>query len=203
MYKNRLEAGKLLAAQLQAYKGKGPLVLAIPRGAVPMAKIIAEALEGELNVVLVHKIPAAYNEEVAIGAIGLSGQLQEMPYAEAIAEKTYLQEEGKRQLTKLKARQKYYGLKDPSYLDRLVIIVDDGIATGATVLSAIREVKIHQPKRIIVAAAVTSKEAAEKIREQADELITLEELESFLAVGEFFENFDQVSDEEVITLLRE
>ncbi len=202
MLTNRIEAAKLLLNKLEHYKGENPLVLAIPRGAVPMAKIIADGLNGELGVVLVHKIPSPQNPELAVGSIGLSGFIDLMPFAKMMGvSEHYIQEAAKEQLDVLKARQKQYGLKDPNYKDRTVIIVDDGIATGATVLAAIHEIQHQKPRKIIVAAAVSSVDSAAKIREEVDELVTLAEPEFFYAVGQFFQDFTQVSDEEVINIV--
>lgn len=202
-FSNRDEAANLLLKKLDHYKNTHPLVLGIPRGAVPMAKVIAEGLKAELGAILVHKIPAPYNEEFAIGSIGLSGRIQLMPYAESMGiSDAYLKEAAQQQLKILKMRQINYGIKEPNYKDRIVIIVDDGIATGATTLSAIQEVLLHKPQKIIVATAVASEDSAAKIRAAVDEFIALLEPSDFYAVGQFFVNFPQVSDEEVITCLK-
>ncbi len=202
MLKNREEAAVRLLEKLNHYQGKNPLVLGIPRGAVPMASHIAKGLSGELGVVLVHKIPSPENEEFAIGAIGLSGHIQRMPYLkEYHISESYIKAAAEKQLATLKARQQKYGLKDQNYKDRIVIIVDDGIATGATTLSAIEEVRTQDPEKIIVAAAVASRESVNKILPLVDEMVLLDIPSYFGAVGQFFENFTQVSDEEVIHLL--
>lgn len=201
-FKDRVEAAQLLLNKLEKYKGTHPLVLGIPRGAVPMAVIIAKALQGELGVVLVHKIPAPHNDEFAIASIGLSGQIQPSPYIEALnISKAYLKSAAEQQLTLLKTREKLYGTKKPDYKDRIVIIVDDGIATGATTLSAIYEVSLYHPQKIVLVAPVASRDSACKIRAAVDELITLDEPSDFQAVGQYYEHFNQVTDEEVITIL--
>lgn len=202
-FKNRDEASYLLLEKLNEYKGKKPFVLGIPRGALPMAKIIAEGLEGDLSTVLVHKIPAPGNEEFAIGSIGLSGNIHLMPYAHQMnISESFIQNQAAKQLQVLKQRQKQYGLEDPNYKDRIIIIVDDGIATGATVLAAIAEVRSQDPQKVIVASPVAAQDSAEKIREIADEVVILLEPDSFYAVGQFYEDFSQVSDEEVINILK-
>lgn len=168
-----------------------------------MAKIIADALEGELSVVLVHKIPAPGNEELAIGAIGLSGNIQRLPSIETYSiPDEYVQTAAKQQVELLKTRQQKYGLKEPDYQDRIVIIVDDGIATGATTLSAVYEVRNFKPKKIILATPVASVEAAEKLSKVVDELIVLDTPWEFYAVGQFYDVFNQVSDEEVIGIIK-
>lgn len=168
-----------------------------------MARIIASGLKGELGAILVHKIPAPNNEELAIGSVGLSGKIQILPYIEKLEiPKSYIESAAKKQLELLKTRQQNYGLHNPNYKDRIVIIIDDGIATGATALGAIYEVHLQKPKKIILAAGVIAKETAKKLRRVVDELVVLYEPEEFSAVGQFFSNFSQVSDEEVVEVLR-
>lgn len=201
-FKNRNEAALLLLEKLEKYRNNNPLILAIPRGAVPMAAIIANGLKGELGIILVHKIPAPFNEELAVAAIGLSGHIQLLPLIQSLhLSEEYLEKEAHKQLTLLKLRQQKYGFQQPQLQNRTVIIVDDGIATGATTLSAINEVKVFQPQKIILAAAVASIDAAQKLSAEVDELVILDSPENFYAVGQFFEDFSQVSDEEVIDIL--
>lgn len=202
-FKDRIDAARLLLKKLEAYKGKNPLVLGIPRGAIPMAKIIADGLQGELGAVLVHKIPSPDNEEFAIASVGLSGQIQRQPYIKSLGiPEGYLKAAAQKQLELLKFRYQRYGLSEPNYKNRIVIIVDDGIATGATVLSAIYEVRLQNPEKIIVAAGVASEDSAKKILEVADELVVLSIPTPFYAVGQFFSDFSQVTDEEVISILK-
>jgi putative phosphoribosyl transferase len=200
-FKNRAEAAILLAKKLEIYRDKNPLVLGIPRGGMPMAKIVADDLNGELGGILVHKIPSPDNEEFAIAAIGLSGEIQRQPYlASYPISEEYLKAAAQKQLAVLQARYKRYGFSQPNYHHRIVIIVDDGIATGATVLAAIYEVRLQHPKKIIVAATVASEDSAEKIRAVADELVVLDTPEPFHAVGNFFVDFSEVTDEEVMAI---
>lgn len=203
IFKDREDAAHRLVKTLEKYKGKNPLVLGIPRGAMPMARIIADGLNGELSAILVHKIPAPINQEFAIGSIGLSGAVQKTEAVKLLSiSDSYIRSEAKRQLRTLKERFKKYDLKTPDYKNRIVIIVDDGIATGATVLAAIHEVRQHKPKKLIVAAAVAAKSSADQMRGLADELILLSEPENFFAVSEFFDDFPQVTDEEAVMFLR-
>lgn len=200
-FKDRAEAATLLAKKLEIYRGTNPLVLGIPRGGMPMAKIVADDLNGELGGILVHKIPSPDNEEFAIAAIGLSGEIQIQPYlASYPISENYLKAAAQKQLAVLQARYKRYGFTKPNYNNRVVIIVDDGIATGATVLAAIYEVQLQHPEKMIVAAAVASEDSAEKIRAAADELVVLDIPKLFHAVGNFFLDFSQVSDEEVMAI---
>lgn len=208
IFRNREEAGNLLVDKLIQYKGQNPLVLAVPRGAIKMAAIIQEGLEGDLGVILVHKIGSPGNEEFAIGSIGLSGIIQRQPYIEKLGiQNAYIEAEGKRQWNILKERFKNYGLNEKDYqslyTNRTIIIVDDGVATGATLLSAIAEVKIQKPKKVIVAVAVSSKEAANIIKEEADEFVALHIPDEFYSVSQFYQSFPQVADEEVIYILKQ
>lgn len=201
-FKDRLEAAELLLEKLLKYKGLNPLILGIPRGAVPMANVIAKGLEGELGVVLVHKIPFPFNEEFAIGSIGLSGHIHRLSYVDAYdISESYVTKAANEQIQHLKARQKQYGLGTPDYHDRLVIIVDDGIATGATTAAAIHEVRYHHPKTLILAAAVASQESAKTLSAIVDELVVLHTPTNFYAVGQYFVDFSQVTDAEVISIL--
>jgi predicted phosphoribosyltransferase len=151
VFKDRESAAYQLLEKLEKYRGKNPIVAGIPRGAMPMAKIIAEGLGGQLAVALVHKIPHPDNEEFAIGSVGLSGNIQRLPYVEEVGiSDTYIQSAAKKQLKILKQRQASYGLGEVKMKDRIVIIVDDGIATGATTIGAISEVRsLGASKRIM------------------------------------------------------
>jgi len=205
-FKNRAQAARLLAERLAKYRGDNPLVLAIPRGAVPMGKIIAQSLGGQLDVVLVHKLGAPGEPELAIGAVDETGQVYIADYVESLdIGKDYIEAEKQTQLQALgKRRALYTPFRppiDPS--GRIVIVVDNGIATGATMIAALRAVRARKPAKLIAAAAVISPETLERIAREADEVVCLEVPEFFYAVGEFFEDFSQVSDEEVIESLRE
>lgn len=201
-FKNRDEAATLLAGRLAAYKGQNPLVLGVPRGAVPMARIIAEALAGDLDVVLVRKLRAPGQPELAIGAIDEAGTVLKAPYFD-IADEEYMREEIRTQQEILRARRQMYTRAqqaiDPA--GRIVIIVDDGIATGSSMLAAIRSVRARKPRKIIVAIGVAPDQSLERIRAEADELVCLETPIDFYAVGQFFADFSEVTDEMVVTAL--
>lgn len=204
-FHDREHAARLLAEKLTAYRGQNPLVLGIPRGAVPMAKIIADALGGDLDVVLVHKLGALGNPELAIGSVDetgrvyLSEQLQDLGIREE-----YVEKEKQAQLKTLHKRRAHYTPVRPP-LDpagRVAIVVDNGIATGASMIAALRAVRAKQPAKLIAAVAVAPPETVERIRAEADEVVCLYTPDYFHAVGQFFEDFSQVSDEEAITILR-
>lgn len=201
-FTNRIEAARLLAERLVAYRGQHPLVLGVPRGAVPMARVIADALDGDLDVVLVRKIRAPGQPELAIGAVDESGVVLEGEYFD-IASDDYVREEVRGQQEILRTRRELYtkahGPIDPA--GRIVIIVDDGIATGSSMLSAIRSVRAHGPRKIIVAIGVSPTSSLERIRAEADEVVCLHHTDDFYAVGQFFDDFAEVTDEMVVRVL--
>jgi putative phosphoribosyl transferase len=205
-FKNREEAAELLAEKLSEYRGQNPLVLAIPRGAVPMGRILAKELDGQLDVILVRKVGAPDNPEFALGAVGESGELYIAPYASSLHYSDELIErEAKRQVQILKERRRLYTPYRPAAeaQGRTVILVDDGIATGSTAMAAIRELHRQAPRRIIVATAVIPPDVAEKLSPEVHEVVALAVTSQFGAIGEFFEDFRQVSDEEVVRILKE
>ena len=205
MFYDRSEAAIKLSEKLMAYKGKMPLVLAIPRGAVPMAKIIADVLSGDLDVVLVRKLRAPFSPELAIGSVDENGGVYIADYAAlAGADSDYIEYEKKTQMDIIHKRRLQYSLIRPS-LDssgRIVIVVDDGLATEATMLSALLSIRKRKPLKLICAVPVASKEALQKITECADEVVCLETPRSFQAVAEHYTNFPQIEDDEVIRQLQ-
>lgn len=201
-FRDRESSAWLLLDKLKHYKDQNVLVAGIPRGAMPMAKILAEGLNAELTAVLVHKIPSPQNKEFAIGSVGLSGYIWRDNYVEEYGiPESYIHEAAAKQMGVLKERRNRYGLKETDMKDRIVILVDDGIATGATTLSAVHEVRAHGPAKIVLAAAVSSVSAAHKLEHLVDELVLLDTPAAFFSVGQFFYDFPQVSDDEVIEIL--
>lgn len=201
-FKNREEAATLLANRLADYRAQHPLVLGVPRGAVPMARIIADALDGDLDVVLVRKLRAPDQPELAIGAIDESGTVLKGSYFD-IATEEYLREEVRTQLGILRMRREQY-TKAQAPVDpqgRIAILVDDGIATGSSMLSAIRSVRARQPKRVVVAIAVAPPSSVARIGAVADQVVCLYTPEDFHAVGQFFDDFSEVTDDMVVAAL--
>ena len=205
MFRDRDDAARQLARRLVAYRGQHPLVLAIPRGAVPMGKLIAEELEGELDVVLVRKLRAPFQHELAIGAVDESGWTTIAPYAaSAGADQDYIAAEKHLQLQILHARRVQYSpLRTPvDPAGRTVIVVDDGLATGATMTAALHGLRQRQPLKLVCAVPVASAESLEKVRALADEVVCLMTPPDFQAVGQFYRDFPQVTDEAVVALLK-
>jgi predicted phosphoribosyltransferase len=204
VFTNRQHAADRLAEALAAYKGRNPLILAIPRGAVAMGRHLAHELGGELDVVLVRKLRAPFNPEFALGSIDESGWSYIADYAESAGgTAAYLEQEKQVQLDTLRARRaQYTPLRPPiDPADRIVIVVDDGLATGATMIAALHGLRQRKPARLVCAVPVAPADTLEKIRPYADEVICLSTPEHFRAVGQFYADFPQVADSEVIEIL--
>lgn len=203
MFSDRHDAAGKLARALVKYKGKHPLVLAIPRGAVPMAEIIADALQGELDVVLVRKLRSPYNPEFAVGSVDESGWSYVADYAAgAGADSEYIEREKQIQLEILAQRRaKYAPPVNPE--GRIAIVVDDGLATGSTMISALHALRAKHPAVLICAVPVSPPDTLEKVKKLADETVCLESPEHFQAVGQFYSSFPQVEDEEVMEILKQ
>lgn len=202
VFASREQAAERIAAQLARYRGQHALVLAIPRGGVPMGRIVADSLEGELDVVLVHKLGAPGNPEYAIGSVDENGQVMLSREARLLGvDADYVEQETTHQLANLRERRASYGRPPMNASGRITIVIDDGVATGATLIAALRAVRAQKPARLIAAIGVAPPETAARIRAEVDELVCLETPAQFFAVSQFFARFVQVSDEEVIALL--
>ena len=205
MFQDREDAARQLATRLAAYRGQHPLILAIPRGAVPMAKVLAELLQGDMDVVLVRKLRAPYQPEVAIGSVDESGWSYIAPYAASVgADQDYIAAEKHEQLQTIRSRRVQYSpIRTPIDPEgRTVIVVDDGLATGATMISALHSLRRRQPAQLVCAVPVSSPDALARVRTLADDVVCLHTPDDFQAVGQFYRHFPQVDDEEVLALLR-
>ncbi len=203
-FKNREHAADLLVKRLSPRCDANSLVLGVPRGALPMAKIIAGALGSELDVALVHKLSHPESAELAIGAIDETGKTFVFGPA-ADVDPEYLEAEKRRQLLILQRRRDMYTPFRPPIdpQGRTAVVVDDGIATGATMIAALRATRAHEPKKLICAVAVASPEAARAILRECDFMICLSVPDNFHAVGQFFDDFGEVTDEDVVRILKQ
>ncbi len=204
-FEDRAEAAQILVERLAKYRGRHPVVLAIPRGAVPMGKIIADGLDGDFDVVLVRKLRAPQNPELAVGSIDERGTVYLDPDTRQLWTGPYLEREKQTQLETLRQRRAQYGRMGPP-LDlegRVVIVIDDGIATGSTMIAALRAVRAQQPAALVAATAVAPAETLRVIAREADEVVCVEVPDILYAIGAHFGDFSQVSDDEVVAVLQQ
>lgn len=204
LFADRSEAAEALALRLRKYHGRKPLILAIPRGAVPMGKIIAQRLDGELDVILVRKLGAPFDPEYAIGAVDETGWL----YLSEVTEDTagmraYIRQEKRRQLDILEQRRIQYTpfrhQVDPQ--GRIVIVIDDGLATGATMVAALHAIRAKHPAELVCAVPVAPRHGLGGVAQFADKVICLQTPDNFTAVSQFYRHFPQVDDQEVTCIL--
>lgn len=203
-FQDRIDAARKLAHELRAHAGAHPLVLAIPRGAVPMGQVIARELGGDLDVVLVRKLRAPFQPELAIGAVDETGwSFVTGDAAAAGADPEYLEREKREQLEVLRQRRSLYTpwRRNIDAKGRIAIVVDDGLATGSTMIAALHSVRLRNPERLVCAVPVAARESLERVGPLADEVVCLHAPAFFGAVGAFYREFDQVSDEEVAEIL--
>ncbi len=204
IFADRITAAKKLAEVLSEYQDKNPLILAIPRGAVPMAKVIAKQLNGEMDVVLVRKLRAPGNPEFAIGSVDESGWVYLTEYAEqAGADQDYINQEVSVQLKTIRQRRAQYTPMHPPVdpAGRIIIVIDDGLATGSTMIAALHALRNKKPVELICAVPVAPPETLKKLEGKADRIVCLSSPINFYAVGQFYRDFPQVTDEEVIACL--
>jgi len=206
---DRHEAGRKLAQDLLRYADQRPAVFALPRGGVPIGYEIAKALKAPLDLILVRKIGVPFQPELAAGAV-VDGDEPQVVLNPTVVEplrlsEAFLKEETDRKLVEIEERRHAY-LSGRSRVDprgTTAIVADDGIATGATIKAALRAIRRREPARLVLAAPVAPPETVEALRQEVDAVHCLETPEFFMAIGIFYENFHQLSDDEVVKLLAE
>lgn len=202
-FKDRVEAGKSLAKVLEKYKGEDTVVYALPRGGVILGYEVARDLRAPLDLIITRKIGYPGNEECAVCAVAEDGHMICDQSAASMLDPEWLKDQAKKEMLEARRRREVYlkGQEPLKAEGKIAIVVDDGVATGLTLLLAIGELKHRNPKKIVVAVPVASRDAAARIGEEADDLVALEVPIYFQAVGAYYQSFPQTSDEEVISLL--
>jgi len=206
-FRDRLDAGQQLARRLEPYRKAQPVVFAIPRGGVPVGAEIARYLDAGLDVVVARKLGAPLQAELALGAVTADGErfLNRDIITELQVDDAYLEQVTKEQSEEARRReQRFRGDRPPADVKgRTVLLVDDGLATGATMRAAARSLRKREPGRLVVAVPVGSREACAALREDADEVVCLAQPDPFYAIGLHYRRFEQVEDAEVISLLEQ
>jgi len=206
-FHDRTEAGRKLAAALAPYKSGRPVILALPRGGVPVAAEIARALDAPLDLILVRKIGVPFQPELAMGAVVDGAEPIVVRNEDVISMSGVPEEEFtkvcNRELEEIERRRMIYlrGRERIDVTERIAIVVDDGIATGATTRAALRGTRARNPERVVLAVPVAPTETLAELRHEADEIVCLEDYAVFGAIGYFYSDFSQVSDREVIEIL--
>jgi predicted phosphoribosyltransferase len=207
-FKDRFEAGSKLAAALARFKDQHPVILALPRGGVPVAAQVAAALKAPLGLVLVRKIGVPLQPELAMGAV-VDGGKPTIVRNEDVIQLVGIDEAEFNAVCDIelaeieRRRQRYLGGREREPVaGRTAIVIDDGIATGATTRAALRATRMRNPKKLVLAVPVAPTASLATMREEADEVVCLEDHEFFGAIGFYFRDFRQISDEEVIEILR-
>lgn len=208
-FTDRIDAGRRLAKALASYKGQKLVVMALPRGGVPVAAMVAEALEAPLDLILVRKIGVPFQPELAMGAVvdgaaPLTVRNEEVITLAGVSEGEFMAARD-RELEEIERRRKLY-LGDrghPELSGHTVIVVDDGIATGATTRAALQAMRQRDPRKLILAVPVAPTGTLKNLSGEVDELVCLEDYENFGAIGLYYSDFRQVSDDDVIELLAE
>jgi len=206
-FKNRSDAGRKLAARLVQYKDQQVVLLALPRGGVPVAAEVAAVLGAPIDLVLVRKIGVPSQPELAMGAIvdgdsPITVRNEDVIRLAGVDERTFRAVRD-REFAELERRRRLYlgGRNRIGVKDRIAIVIDDGVATGATTRAALRAIRMRQPNKLILAVPVGPTDTIEAMREEADEVLCLEIYEEFNAIGTFYGDFRQITDQEVIDIL--
>lgn len=208
-FRDRRDAGRQLATALAPYAGDAPVVLALPRGGVPVAAEIARALDAPLDLLIVRKLGLPDQPELAMGAIvdmdpPLVVRNEEVIRAASISASAFAKVEAREIAEARRRYERYIGARPrPELKDRTIIVVDDGIATGSTMKAALAAAARQQPRRVIMAVPVASPDVLASFRDLADEIVCLDQPEALGAIGYYYLDFAQVSDGEVIAALAE
>lgn len=207
LFRDRVDAGRHLAQRLECYRKASPVVFAIPRGGVPVGAEIARGLDADLDVVVARKLGAPFHAELAIGAVTADGErfLNQDIISQLGVDDAYLERITKEQREEAQRREQLFRQDRPpaDVKGRTALLVDDGLATGATMHAAARSLRKRQPGRLVVAVPVGSREACAALRKDADEVVCLAEPDPFYAIGLYYEHFEQVEDAEVLRLLEQ
>lgn len=206
-FRNRTEAGQKLAAALAHYRGRDPIVLALPRGGVPVAAEVAEALGAPLDLIMVRKIGVPVQPELAMGAVvdgaaPLIVRNEDVIFSGRISDGEF-DAACQRELVEIeRRRRRFRGDRPPAPVaGRAAIVIDDGVATGATTRAALRAVRRRGPETLVLAVPVAPTSALPELRNEADEVVCLEDHEWFGAIGLFYDDFSQLSDQQVTDIL--
>lgn len=206
-FKDRSDAGRRLAAAVMGYKDQQPVILALPRGGVPVAAEVAAALNAPLDLILVRKIGVPFQPELAMGAVVDGGAPLVVRNEDVISlagiEEADFNAVRDRELAEIERRRERYlgGRERVEVAGRTAIVVDDGIATGATTRAALRATRLRNPKKLVLAVPVAPTDSLAVMRHEADDVVCLEDYTSFGAIGFYYSDFWQVSDEKVIEIL--
>jgi putative phosphoribosyl transferase len=207
MFNDRQEAGRLLAVELMEYRGQNTTVLGIPRGGMVVAAELARNLDTELDIVISRKLRAPGYPELAMGSVAESGKtfLNDSVIQDVKVSKAAMEREKEVQLEEIKRRSALVRKIQPRMLltGRIAIVTDDGVATGATTQAALWAVRQEKPDKLIAAVPVGSEQAIRRLADEVDEMVCLRTPPFFFAVGQFYRNFPQVEDEEVLNILKE
>jgi len=206
MFANRQHAGELLAEKMLDYQGGNILILAVPRGGITVAEPVWQAIGGELDLIIARKLGAPYQQELAIGAVTADGfmMLNENLVTRLNISEEYIAAAKEKERAEIKRRMEAYRGKKkyPVIKNRMVIVIDDGVATGFTLLAALRSIKKEAPALTVLAVPVGPPETISMLSKEVDQLICLNVPGHFSAVGQFYQDFSQVSDQEVVAVLK-